>query len=745
MPDKNANVPKQLQQDNMQQKKMQQNEQIKQATQEAAKMAANVVAGPVGGALVEAAAKTELGQKALDTVTSKVSNPLSNINPLSNSESSDKDGEGPLNDSSKIKKIRKIATMGCCISALFGLLMVVSIYCLILIGPMMLVDQITGGLNNVKTGFEDFGDHLGNFFSFEGWCSSDPNSLDSCEKKNETKFFNKAKKTYEDYQSKYYTTLDMPLIMATLFYNENDIEKLLGQLGMDEDSEADYETDYKTAGKELGELAKAMVNKTIQYRCVDDPNYVKPAPKKEVSVLRTNGSIECGEGLKSEQYEIYTVDDAKYKDYLAKTYIKDKFFSQDDYAKVEEKILKIIDQIYDNKQAYIDLVFGKDDTFNNSCGGTCEYKVGDKLVSNLKVRLLQCAEGGTRGEPIPGEELVDFEKYVLGVTYGEIGSSFNAEAQKTEAIAARSYALLRPSLMGNAVNLSLEKENGQWILQIRNCTEDQVYCDPDRGCSKNGGENATVYSGYDKYQKYFGPLDADADLRKNVAEVVGKVLLDDKGNIINAPYKSNDQNNWNKLASEGKDYTEILLSQYPTVKGISNGNCKNVCGATGDYTQWKQGNSPWSSIIMGTSNSTIGQIGCLATSVAMQIARSGVNIPYKDFNPGVFVQELSKIGGLYGGNLSWSLVGQVVPNFNFIEKNSLPTNNYEKLKKIKEKIDEGCYMVIQVKDGWGEHWVAVDYVDESGIYMMDPASSSTSTWNRYKSQDTVTYACFKVT
>ena len=77
---------------------------------------------------------------------------------------------------------------------------------------------------------------------------------------------------------------------------------------------------------------------------------------------------------------------------------------------------------------------------NTSEGGVCSYNVSGKNVSNIKVRLLQCPDG-KEGEPIEGEELVDFEKYILGVVYAEVGGGAGAGA-KAQAIAARSYSLI---------------------------------------------------------------------------------------------------------------------------------------------------------------------------------------------------------------------------------------------------------------------------------------------------------------
>ena len=136
-----------------------------------------------------------------------------------------------------------------------------------------------------------------------------------------------------------------------------------------------------------------------------------------------------------------------------------------------------------------------DDISATTSGGVCGYNVGGKKVDNVKIQLLQCSDGKI-GEPIEGEELVDFEKYILGVVYAEIGGGAGAGA-KAQAIAARSYALTRVNENGETG--PKRQDDGTWVIPLRNCTQTQVYCDPDKGCTvKNGAYNATgntVYSG----------------------------------------------------------------------------------------------------------------------------------------------------------------------------------------------------------------------------------------------------------
>lgn len=214
-------------------------------------------------------------------------------------------------------------------------------------------------------------------------------------------------------------------------------------------------------------------------------------------------------------------------------------------------------------------------------GGNCSYTVNGKNVSNIKVRLMYC-DGS---DPIPNQELIDFETYITGVVYQESGNN-SYEALKAQAVAARSFALTRPSQMNNSGGTSLKEENGQWILSLRSCTNDQVFCHPDKGCwsKREGGQtsdsnkadwkNCTVYVGAPDSNVWSRePLPEDSQVRKAVQETQGEVLLNKNGNIVVTDYTDTNQKRWNELAKQGKDYFEILTKDYGQGNKLSTPNC----------------------------------------------------------------------------------------------------------------------------------------------------------------------------
>ena len=397
---------------------------------------------------------------------------------------------------------------------------------------------------------------------------------------------------------------------------------------------------------------------------------------------------------------------------------------------------------------------------NTTSSGTCAYDIKgfntgnatikkEMHVSNIKVRLMECDGSG----PVENEELVDFEKYILGVTREEIGNS-NDASTKAQAVAARSFSLARPIEMGNSGGLKLYEENGQWILQLRACTLDQAYCDPDRGCWSDGqgGEYGhTMHSGEDPTKKWSkGPIAADDKIRTLVKETEGEVMVDNNGYIVESGYKRGAQLKWIEYGKT-MDYRQILLQYYNNdinagVTDIIKVSC-NYDSIPGDFASWKQCDPRWSNVPLGRSSLSVCDAGCLATSVAMLIAKSGVSTTISDFNPGTFVQTLNNNSGFDGALFKWNVtsVAPQITGFTYI--NASGKSREEKFNTIKSLVEQGYYVVAEVKGGiGGTHWVAIDHISGNDIIMMDPSSHSKTNilWNEYKWERMSVIRYFKV-
>ncbi len=430
------------------------------------------------------------------------------------------------------------------------------------------------------------------------------------------------------------------------------------------------------------------------------------------------------------------------------------------------------EEVFDYIDDYYNFI-GKESSINCGTLGSCNYDIKgfffpggagnvskSMQISNLMVRLMECGApygNGSYTTPID-QELVPFESYVAGVAYAEIGPSAPDEAIKAQMVVARSYALARPLAMNNAAGKKLEQENGQWILQISSCVADQVFCNIDQGCSYMGGgdgQGGIVRSGkVAGASRTRDSLPANHKLRALASEVEGEVLVNNQGNIISSGFLATEQNMFSALANKGLNYKQILMQVYNqgnrsygaydiTKMSCANaGTCSNA--ASGPFANWKQTDATWGNIMIGTSGSTISDIGCLVTSVSMLVAKSGAQTNISNFNPGTFVEFLNSHNGFVGGNYTWNAVTQAVPSFSYQGKISVANKSRaEKLDILKGLLAQGAYVVAEVKGNTGQHWVAIDSITANNqIVMMDPGSQSTDMWAQYPWTNTSQFAYY---
>ena len=179
-------------------------------------------------------------------------------------------------------------------------------------------------------------------------------------------------------------------------------------------------------------------------------------------------------------------------------------------------------------------------------------------------------------------------------------------------------------------------------------------------------------------------------------------------------------------------YNEITDNKYASLwNGVIYGS-----RASGEFDDWMQINSSWSNIKIGNTNSTIGQIGCLVTSIAILIEKSGVPTTIKPFNPGTFVEALNKNGGFDAkGNLQYDPINKIIPNFKYVGNINLRSKTREeKLSLIKQYHNAGYYITVEVKGATpgNQHWVAIIDVNSNNITIADPATSHTDLWSAYE-------------
>lgn len=356
-------------------------------------------------------------------------------------------------------------------------------------------------------------------------------------------------------------------------------------------------------------------------------------------------------------------------------------------------------------------------SYSGIYGSSSSFIVNGKRYSGkIKVRLYK----NDRFELVYSDDrLIDFDKYILGVAYQEVGGgtdSVSEQVFKTQAIAARSYALTRGAGMGG--KLAITEENGYIVINIRQTTSDQAYCDPDIGYKPEQVNNCS--SGHPA-------LSSDSPLRKWANEVEGLVLVDSKGEVVYTPYTNVEQNKWRGMAEGGMKYDEILIKHYDsantgyTIKRI-NSSVSNT-----EAENWKQCDSRWGALTV--RKQTICQIGCALTSVSIQIARSGTPTKVSgEFNPGTFMKAHRSNGGFSTyDSITWNVTG-VAPGFKLISSSNLSGTKQEKMQKVNSYLSAGEFVILGVSHTYTgkyniDHYVAVNYVSSDEIYVFDPNSS----------------------
>ena len=203
------------------------------------------------------------------------------------------------------------------------------------------------------------------------------------------------------------------------------------------------------------------------------------------------------------------------------------------------------------------------------------------------------------------------------------------------------------------------------------------------------------------------------------------------------------KNDYHFNTAQIKQYNELSDNKYASLwSGVIYG-----LNDTGEYVNWRQGGQSWSNIRIGNTSSTIGNIGCLVTSIAILIEKSGVNTTIVPFNPGTFVEALNNNGGFDGkGNLYYAPISKVVPNFQYVGNVNLRgKSRAEKLLLINQYSSQGYYLTIEVKGATqgSQHWVAMMSVNGNNVNIVDPASDKTDLWSAYEWGKTTQFNYFK--
>ena len=203
------------------------------------------------------------------------------------------------------------------------------------------------------------------------------------------------------------------------------------------------------------------------------------------------------------------------------------------------------------------------------------------------------------------------------------------------------------------------------------------------------------------------------------------------------------KNDYHFSLAQNKQLVELTDNKYASLwNGVIYG-----AADSGEYVNWRQAGQSWSNIKIGNTNSTLGQIGCLVTSISILIEKSGCNTTISPFNPGTFLEALNKNNAFDGsGNLQYAGVTRAVPNFSYVGNVNLRgKSRTEKLALITQYFNQGYYLAIEVKGATpgNQHWVAITGISGNNVIIVDPASDGTDLWSSYEWGKTSQFNYFK--
>lgn len=370
-------------------------------------------------------------------------------------------------------------------------------------------------------------------------------------------FYKKLAKLAKRYEDDYGIQLDVALISSIVFYGD-----------FVDPGDTDFDCEEEIVVDEEGNETSGD--------CVKDSSTGKVSATKLYKEAKKVAEAMVNDGI--------LVTDDEFKVWLKENFIEDKLKSLD-VEIPEDKDIKnslfdrTIDEIYQFRDIYVEITYGFDESGVNTVA-SCDYKIGDKLVRNVKVELLSCD-----GKKVL--ETVDFEKYIKGVVMAENRGAPD-EGIKVQAIVARSFALTRQNSMcpGNPDNCSFGYNAEKNVVRMRSCENDQAYCDPDKGCTITEAINEegipihTWVQGKHK-GRYIAPLEGEAKKRfdRLIDSVSGVTATDSNGSVVYTNYTNVDQNAWTAMANVGKKYDQIIKEHYKKA-GVT--SLTSSCSATDD-------------------------------------------------------------------------------------------------------------------------------------------------------------------
>ena len=406
----------------------------------------------------------------------------------------------------------------------------------------------------------------------------------------------------------------------------------------------------------------------------------------------------------------------------------------------------IISDIQDQKDDFKGYFFENcSTTYGSQSAGSVE--VDEMLKGNIlvDVKISSCTTGKNVWDcESIYDSPIDIAKYVKGVTYEEIGVSGSSDIEKVKAqmVAAKSYVIGRAKSMG----LGVRKDNsGNYIVTIRNNTNDQDYCDIDVGCKsgKTKVNSDNLRSAVDDATR--AKLDEAWEATKNVyiqnskGSLVGE-FCDSRTGICNLCKKGTCLAHEELSNYSSTSYKDILLDQYSSyslleqdgefasaIVGVANTTCSTtndnsnfIYYAQNDYANTAFCGRSLSSGKNGCANGdSICTSGCGVTSAAMAVATLTQN---KSITPET-INSSARVGTDCGSDGTTGSLFPYVSSNNGLEAKSISTK-----KDIISTLDSGGLVIANVAGVFGDgiyktdggHYVVIRGYSGDNVYIADP-------------------------
>ena len=451
------------------------------------------------------------------------------------------------------------------------------------------------------------------------------------------------------------------------------------------------------------------------------------------------------------------------------SYLKETWFSKDSGYKelfdgvdnYDELADAIIDDLLNQKDDFEGYFFSNEVcSVNMSSIGTVE--IDDMLKGNIlvDVKVESCKTANVESCDSMYSSPISMEKYIMGVTYEEIGVSSSSDIEKVKAqmVAAKSYVIGRNSTMGWDVK---QTDDGAYVIQVRANTNDQDYCDIDSGCKDklNGAKRGPIDAATRALMSEAWEATKDVyiyntDKKRTAGEFcqsrTGVCDFCSKGTCLAHEELSEYRNTtFDKIIAEQySSYAIITVQGDYADASIASGETCSISGLGIPDDQFKFyyqldypnvafcGATEFTNSCDSGSNS-ICSSGCGVTSFAMLISNLSDDT---SFDPIAANDEAYNNGGCDVGSGTYdTLFTNIATNHEGFR--------YEKLANTKEGVDnaiaairDGALIVANVQANSpftnGGHWIILRGITEDGmVKVADPYSKEKSTTGTYNIDD----------